>query len=123
MLINFCSWSRRVSTWDGHAAAFVGVRHFPIVVPSWADIVEGSPFLTSLLAEPPPSSIPYHLYFSYRGGKGTDGTVSLRSQLDPRVQQGAARVLGFDEDHESMLGSASVQEAPNQALGTVTPRR
>lgn len=109
--------------WDGHAAAAVGVQHSPVVVPSWVDIVEGSPYLSSLLAEPPPTSIPHHLYFSYRGGKGTDGTVSLRSQLNPRVQRGATRVLGFDEDHESMLGSASVQEALNQALRTVTPRR
>jgi hypothetical protein len=108
--------------WDGHAAAAVGVRHSPVVVPSWVDMVEGSPFLTSLLAKPPPSAIPHHLYFSYRGGTGSDGTVSLRSQLNPRVQLGAARVLGFDEDHESMLGSAAVRDALNQALDAVTPK-
>lgn len=102
--------------WNGHAAAAVGVRHSPVVVPSWVDMMEGSPFLTSLLAEPPPLAIPHHLYFSYRGGKGTDGTVSLRSQLDPRVQLGATRVLGFDEDHGSVLGSAAVRDALNQAL-------
>jgi hypothetical protein len=68
------------------------------VVPSWVDIVEGSPFLTSPLAEPPPSAIPHHLYFGYRGGKGTDGTVSLRSQLGPRVQLGATRVLGIENN-------------------------
>ena len=108
--------------WDGHAAAAVGVRHSPVVVPSWVDIVEGSPFLSSLLAEPPPSAIPHHLYFGYRGGKGTDGTVSLRSQLSPRAQLSATRVLGFDEDHESMLGSAAVRDALNQALDAVTPK-
>jgi hypothetical protein len=108
--------------WGGHAAAAAGVRHSPVVVPSWVDMAEGSPFLTSLLAASPPPDIPHHLYFSYRGGRGTDGTVSLRSQLDPRVQLGAARVFGFDEDHVSVLGSAAVRDALNQALDTVTPK-
>jgi hypothetical protein len=39
------------------------------------------------------------------------------------VQLGATRVLGFDEDHGSVLGSAAVRDALNQALNAVAPKQ
>lgn len=112
-----------VSTpWKGHEAAALGVRHSPLVVPSWRDMVSGSSFLEDTLAVPLPKRLRHYLLFSYRSrglsfAKGnSDGTVSLRSQLDPRAQDAAHRIIGFDEDHVSILGSAILPLRINNIL-------
>jgi len=63
-----------------------GCGHSPVVVPSWVDIVEGSPFLTSLLAEPPPRPSRTISISATAAEKGRMGRLSLRSQLSPRAQ-------------------------------------
>ena len=45
-----------------------------------------------------------------------DGSVLLSSQLDVQVQQGAEQVLGFNENHTSILESAEVTEVVNAFL-------
>lgn len=95
------------SPWGGHGAAAWGVRFAPTVVPSWIDMETGSAFQRRLQEQPLPPGTAHHLHFSYRGN-GDDGTVSLVSQLVPRIQAGAQRVRGHDEDHSSVLGNAEL---------------
>jgi len=48
--------------------------------------------------------------------EASDSVVPIRSQLDPSVQSRARRVLGFDEDHTSILRSAEVAQALREFL-------
>lgn len=96
--------------WQGHAGAAFGVDRAPVVAPSWYDVTPGSPFLSSLLHKPLPARVSFDLFFSYGGGsrlqgEANDGVVTLASQLDPRAQDQARRVLGFDASHRGVLDS------------------
>ncbi len=105
-----------VSTpWLGHNAASQGVRHAPVAVPSWFDMVPSSPYLTSLHEQPLPSHMNYYLLFSHKGKGGgimgrsnSDGTVTLQSQLSLQAQEEAEIVMGYYEDHVSILNSNDV---------------
>lgn len=110
--------------WDGHAAAQSGVDRAPVVAPSWYDIAPGSPFLRTLLDPELPPGVPHDLLFSYAGGsrrmrEANDGTVSIASQLDPRMQSHARRVRGFNESHTSILESVEVSAMLNEELAAV----
>jgi hypothetical protein len=101
--------------WAGEAAAELGVRHSPAVVPSWRDMRPEGRFMQQLFARPLPASIEHYLLFGHKGGysllrpnTNTDGTVTLASQLRIPAQQEARRIYGFDEDHESILRSPHV---------------
>lgn len=104
---------------SGHEAAAAGVRDSPVVLPSWNDMAEGSPFLLSLRPSLP-AATPHFLFFTYVGGAGstgpTDGTVSLRSMLAADLQSSARRVAGFAEDHVSILESPELIGEFNAAL-------
>jgi pimeloyl-ACP methyl ester carboxylesterase len=105
--------------WDGHKAAELGVKTAPAVVRVWIDMAPGSDYLLSLYADDP--GVPHYLMFAFRQsgvslGEGSDGTVSLASQLRAAAQQGAMRVEGFNETHMSVLESAAVSERLNALL-------
>jgi hypothetical protein len=91
------------------------------VIPSWRDLAPGSEFLLAVNERPLPAGVPHFLFFGY-GGRGrlgraaSDSVVPIRSQLDPRVQSRTQRVLGFDEDHVSILRSAEVAQALREIL-------
>ncbi len=108
--------------WQGHTAARSGVNNAPVVVPSWYDLVPDSPYIKSLFEQPLPDRVAYYLLFSYRGTRGllsqanSDGTVTLRSQLSQAAQDHAVKVLGYDEDHVSMLRSQVVTKKLNEIL-------
>jgi pimeloyl-ACP methyl ester carboxylesterase len=104
--------------WDGHSEAAKGVKYSPVVAPSWEDMAPGSPFLTRLSQTGLPPKCEYSLFFSYRGrgGEANDGTVTVSSELAMPIQRQAFRVLGFDEDHMSILGSREVAEQLNAIL-------
>jgi pimeloyl-ACP methyl ester carboxylesterase len=102
--------------WLGHDLAETGTKQSPVVIPSWIDMIPTSPFLRDLLAEPLPPSIPHYLFFSYEGGRGTDGSVSLASELAPSAQDGAVAVYGFAEDHVSILRSDALVRKLNTVL-------
>jgi pimeloyl-ACP methyl ester carboxylesterase len=103
-----------VSTpWGGEPSAEMGVRHSPAVVPSWHDMRPEGRFVRELFLRRLPPQTEYHLLFGHKGGyslmrPNTDGTVTLASQLKSPAQQEARRVLGFDEDHTSILSSPEV---------------
>jgi hypothetical protein len=68
--------------------------------------------------------VPHDLLFSYAGGsrrmrEANDGTVSIASQLDPRMQSHARRVRGFNESHTSILESVEVSAMLNEELAAV----
>jgi len=109
---NFVTHFISISTpWDGHEAAGRGVKYMNYPVPSWQDMVPGSPYLKEILSKPLPVGTRYDLIFSYKssGGFGlpdeNDGVVSVQSQLLPQVQEEAASVFGLHEDHTAILKS------------------
>jgi len=105
--------------WLGHAMAEAGTQRSPVVLPAWFDLAPTSPFLRDLLSERLPPQIPHHLFFGYEGGRGSDGTVSLESELAPRAQDGAAAVYGFAENHVSILKSPALIAKLNGVLGSL----
>jgi pimeloyl-ACP methyl ester carboxylesterase len=110
--------------WQGQAGAALGVEQAPVVAPSWYDMAPDSDFLQSLLAEPLPREIPFHLLFTYgdpsaliRGAN--DGAVTLSSQLDDRAQHQAVQVYGFDVGHGAILRSPAAAAELNRILATI----
>jgi pimeloyl-ACP methyl ester carboxylesterase len=114
------------SPFGGHAAARSGVKHSPVVVPSWLDMAPGSPFLIAQQVARLPPEVPHHLLFGYIGGSSdsagpTDGTLTLRSMLHTSAQDAAALVRGFPFDHVGILSSPEVIGQLNASLRTVAP--
>lgn len=108
--------------WGGHEAAEMGVNRAPVVVPSWIDMVPASPFLQSLWETPLPWDTNYHLLFSYKGkskffmDRNNDGSVTLKSMLNPKAQAGADRLYGFGETHVSIISCQEVSLLINNLL-------
>jgi pimeloyl-ACP methyl ester carboxylesterase len=102
--------------WEGHQAAEMGTRFSPVVLPVWLDMSPGSPYLAGLFQTQLPETLPYYLFFGFRGGTGSDGTVSLQSMLDLVAQEKALRVAGLPEDHDSILRSPVMAERLNALL-------
>jgi pimeloyl-ACP methyl ester carboxylesterase len=109
---NFVAHFISISTpWGGHELAQRGVKYMNYPVPSWQDMVPGSPYQKEILSRSLPVGTRYDLIFSYKssGGFGlpdeNDGVVSVQSELVPQVQQEAATVFGLHEDHKEILNS------------------
>jgi pimeloyl-ACP methyl ester carboxylesterase len=109
---NFVAHFISISTpWGGHETAGRGVKYMNYPVPSWQDMVPGSPYQKEILSKPLPMGTRYDLIFSYKSSSSfglpdeNDGVVSLKSELVPQVQEEAASVLGLNEDHKSILNS------------------
>lgn len=80
-------------------------------------------YLKQLFVRPLPGSIDHSLLFGHRGGysllrPSSDGTVTLASQLRPQAQAEARLVMGFDEDHGSILSSPPVLAQVYRLLDT-----
>ena len=103
--------------WAGHKGAQLGVDYSPVVAPVWYDMAPDSPFLASLFTIALPDYIEHTVLFSYAGQSGSaaanDGTVTLESQLDARVQNQASRLIGLNENHVSILSSERTAEYIN----------
>jgi pimeloyl-ACP methyl ester carboxylesterase len=99
--------------WGGQASAARGVSHSPAVIPSWRDMQPEGPYLKALFEKPLPPGVTHTLLFGHHGGSGllrepSDGTIVVASQLRREAQDGASLVMGFDEDHVSILSSPKV---------------
>lgn len=101
--------------WGGHQAAQNAIDYSPIgMVPSWIDLAPESPFQKKLFETHLPPMFQHFLLFSYKGRRGAlstendDGAVSLASQLHPKAQHSAEQIMGFNEDHTSILISQAV---------------
>ncbi|MDM0014710.1 alpha/beta fold hydrolase [Variovorax sp. J22P168] len=101
--------------WLGHSAgrwANVGPTRVP---GSWIDMAPDSPYLHELTVVPRPGQVRHTLFFGYGGrsplvGGNNDGIVAVQSMLDPDIQSRADAVVGFDEDHMSILRSDAMNE-------------
>ena len=111
--------------WDGNEEAAMGTRLAPVALPVWFDLSPNSPFLEDLFRTPLPDSLPYYLFYGYRGGSGTDGAVTLLSLLKLPAQEAARRVIALPEDHNSILGNAELIVRLNALLAkhAAPPRR
>ena len=85
---------------DGAAS---GVKHSPIVIPSWRDVASGSDYVKRVHVWTLPKSIPYHLIFSYQADEEGDGVVPLKSQLSLSLQDEAVAIYGFNAQHAGIL--------------------
>jgi pimeloyl-ACP methyl ester carboxylesterase len=99
--------------WNGEQRARTGVEHSPAVIPSWKDMEPDSPFIRDVFSVKLPNTMRYFLFFGHKGGgslfrQNNDSTVTLESMLDPRAQADALKVMGFNEDHVSILNSPEV---------------
>jgi hypothetical protein len=101
--------------WGGHQAAQTGLDYSPIgMVPSWIDLAPESPFQKKLFETHLPPLFHHYLLFSYKGRRSAfstendDGAVTLASQLHPKAQHSAEKIIGFNEDHTSILTSLTV---------------
>lgn len=91
------------SPMKGMRSAQSGVKHSPIVVPSWRDVAMDSEFIQKITAWNWPEDIPYHLVFSYQSGIDGDGVVSMESQIPVDLQEEAEKIYGFNSGHASVL--------------------
>lgn len=101
---------------NGMAFAKSGVDHAPVVMPCWYDLVPDSNFLSSLMDEPLPDSVPYYLFFGYHDDGSGDGTVSAESQLRVEAQDAATALIGVDATHMGILKDDRTLKKLNAAL-------
>jgi pimeloyl-ACP methyl ester carboxylesterase len=104
------------SPYGGMEAAKAGVENAPAVVPSWRDVATGSPFLERLYQGPATGALPFYLFFGYETGDSSDGTISLHSQLEPKVHFSAFKRYGFNSTHEGILHDEGARQAFYQVL-------
>jgi len=112
-----------VTPWGGHRAARIGVERSPAVVPSWIDMQVDSEFQQAIFARPLPATTAYYLLWAQTDPaqpveRATDGTVSVSSQLQSDAVRDAKEVLGFTENHTSVLRSPAVIATYLRILGT-----
>jgi len=95
--------------WNGHEAAQMGTQEAPVVVPSWWDVIPGSPYIKALWQTPLPEQTRYYLLFGFAGkpslvmNRNNDGVVTVASELYLPAQDASSGIRGFDEDHNSIL--------------------
>ena len=110
------------SPYGGLESAAAGVKHAPEVVPVWRDVAAGSDFLKRLHSTPLPRDLPFYVLFGWgtkeKDGPSPagDGVVPVRSQLDMHVQEGATRIVGFEETHVGILKNADALRTVMGAL-------
>lgn len=109
--------------WGGIDSTTRGVRESPFIVPVWIDLQPQGRYLGDLYDTPLKPRIEFHLFYGHRASRfaaldddKSDGTVTVESQLDANARNDAVQVVGFEEDHESILKSRAVIAALNQAL-------
>jgi len=105
------------SPMEGLSAAAAGVKHSPLVVPSWRDVEPGSEFLQDINNWNWPQEIPYYLIVSYVSGKSGDGVVSLQSQVSLKLQTESKRMYVFNNDHVGTLYDEYFLALFNRILG------
>lgn len=96
--------------YGGVEAMQAGQKKAPVLVPSWRDVVPGSPFLEQLYQARNHQGFPMYLYFGYKTGDSSDGTITLQSQLEPRVHFAADKSFGFNATHTGILNDDAARQ-------------
>ncbi len=104
------------SPMGGMPAAAAGVKHSPIVIPSWRDVEPASEFMAVLNQWNWPKEIPYHLVVSYTDGESGDGVVPLQSQVPLKLQSESTRMYVFNNDHVGTLHDKNFLDLFNNIL-------
>lgn len=105
------------SPYGGVEAAKKAVESAPAVLAAWRDVAPGSPFLERLYQGSAAGKIPFHLFFGYETGNSSDGTITLQSQLDYRIQFAAHRIHGFNASHVGILNDDLARRTFYRVLG------
>jgi len=105
------------SPYGGVEAAKKAVESAPAVLPAWRDVATGSPFLERLYQGPATREIPFHLFFGYETGDSSDGTITLQSQLEHRIQFAAHKTYGFNASHVGILNDDQARRTFYRVLG------
>ena len=112
--------------YGGVESAAGAVERGTELIPSWVDVAAGSPFLTHLYETPIPKDLPFHVFFGWGEaqdhgpGPAGDGTIALPSQLDPRVQSAATRMMGYGATHVGILSDPKALEELGRVLEETT---
>ena len=101
--------------WGGIESAESGVKRAPVAIPSWVDISPESKFLSALYAQSAALEVPHALLFAYQRDResrlaNSDGRVTLKSQLEPRIRNSAFAIDGVNADHSGILQSEAAFE-------------
>lgn len=105
--------------YGGVPSAKKGVETAPAVVPSWRDVATGSPFLEKLYNDAAGLHIPFYMFFGYENKASSDGTIALRSQLEPNVHFRAFNSYGFNATHVGILNDKAARDKFNEVLGAL----
>jgi len=111
--------------WLGHKSAESGVERSPVMVPVWEDLSPSSRFIRLLGKYEIPQHIDYTMLFSHSGNsllqsEQNDGSVSLESMLDPRMQDRAKSFVGVDADHVGIVSHERTVKFVQQALDALS---
>ena len=103
------------SPFGGVASAKQGIEYSPVVMPAWVDLNPDGKFIADLFADSKPTHTPHFLAFGYNSGElfntnSNDGVISLSSQLSRPAQLNAEQILGYDENHLSILDNDDLFE-------------
>jgi pimeloyl-ACP methyl ester carboxylesterase len=108
--------------YGGSEEAQSALESAPVVIPCWRDVADKSDFIQNLFNRKLPSNTEFYLFFAYRDdavikmGENTDGTITLKSQLNKNAQKEAEQVYGYDENHVSILTNKEALEQYNEIL-------
>jgi pimeloyl-ACP methyl ester carboxylesterase len=111
--------------YGGVDMAAAAVAHSPVIIPSWIDLASDSAFINALHRRDLPRGMTFNLFFAYGGshflklGPDDDGTISLKSQLNPSAQKEAAQIRGFDEKHSDILRNMEMLDEFKSGLAGV----
>lgn len=103
------------SPFGGVESAKQGVEYSPVVMPAWVDLNPEGKFIADLFIDNNKIQIPHFLAFGYNSGElfntsSNDGVISLSSQLSRPAQLNAEQILGYDENHLSILDNDDLFE-------------
>lgn len=108
-LCNFVTSITTISSpFGGVESAKQGIEYSPVVMPAWVDLNPDGKFIADLFIDNNKTHTPHFLAFGYNSGelfntKSNDGVIDLSSQLSRPAQLNAEQILGYDENHLSIL--------------------
>lgn len=115
-LCDFVSSMTTISSpFGGVASAKQGIEYSPVVMPAWVDLNPEGKFIADLFSNNDKNHTPHFLAFGYNSGelfntKSNDGVINLSSQLSRPAQLHASQILGYNENHLSILDNDDLFE-------------
>ncbi|WP_394139297.1 lipase family alpha/beta hydrolase [Vibrio chagasii] len=115
-LCDFVSSMTTISSpFGGVASAKQGIEYSPVVMPAWVDLNPEGKFIADLFSDNNQNHTPHFLAFGYNSGelfntKSNDGVINLSSQLSRPAQLHASQILGYNENHLSILDNDDLFE-------------